>query len=231
MGMDSDFAVLHLWKKTGGLAVMNYSLDLMGHTLEYFEEHHTYVVDGVILPSITQILNVRFEKKYKNVDKLTLRRASQAGTAVHEAIQRLCEDGEVSDLPEIRNFMFLQRKYEFQVLECETPVILSRDAEPIAVGRLDLVLRLGDSIGGADIKRTSTLDKEYLAYQLNLYRIAYRQSYGVEWSFLKGIHLRNDVRRFVDIPINEDIAWQIVDEYMEKHNDKQVLGRIVHTEG
>lgn len=211
--------------------------EINGHTLEYFDDGHIYLVDGVIVPSITQILKIRFGRKYDGVDRETLKRASEAGTAVHEAIERFCKDGEVSDLPELKNFRFLQKQYKFEVLENETPVILFLNDEPISAGRLDMVLKMQmtadqidkngikngksawDAIGGADIKRTSTLDKEYLAYQLNLYRIAYRQSYGVEWEFLRGIHLREDVRKFVNIPINENIAWQLVHEYMEANNE------------
>ena len=65
----------------------------------------------------------------------------------------------------------------------------------------------------ADIKTTSTLDKEYLAYQLNLYRLGYMQSYDEEITKLYGVHLRDDKRKFVEIPINEGIAWDIVGEY------------------
>ena len=118
----------------------------------------------------------------------------------------------------------------FEVVENETPVILYKDNGPIAAGRLDLVIRMRmksdngntgwDAIGGADIKRTSALDKDYLAYQLNLYRIAYRQSYGVEWEFIRGIHLRGeDTRKFVSLPINEEMAWQLVNEYMEANHE------------
>lgn len=198
----------------------DFSQEIGGHTLEFFEDEHLYLVDGVIVPSITQILAHRFGGKYAHVRKDVLERAAQAGTAVHEAIERYCTTGEESDLPELRNFKFLQRQYGFEVIKNEVPVILFRvnDWEPIAAGRLDLVLELGIGVGGADIKRTSTLDKEYLAYQLNLYRIAYRQCYRVEWEFLRAIHLREDVRKFVDIPINEDMAWQLVNDYLEANN-------------
>ena len=77
-----------------------------------------------------------------------------------------------------------------------------------------MVVMLDDQVGIADIKRTSALDKNYLAYQLNLYRIAYRQTYGIEADFLRGIHLREDTRKFVPIPVNEPLAMDLVYEYM-----------------
>jgi len=197
------------------------SWEIGGHVLEYFDDSHTYICDGIILPSITQCLKIRFGKKYEGIDAQTLKRASEAGTETHRAIEEWCKHGKESDLKELHNFKFLQKQYKFTVLENETPVILSIDDEPIFAGRLDLVLMMGDKVGLADIKRVSTLDKDYLAYQLNLYRIAYRQTYGIDIEFLKGVHLREDTRKFVDIPINEKISWDLVDEYRKENHEKE----------
>lgn len=199
---------------------MDFVKEIAGKTLEYFDDEHCYVCDGVILPSITQILKHRFPNKYRGISKETLARAADAGTAVHEAIEHYCTDGEDSTLKELRNFKFLQKQYGFKVLENETPVILFLDGEPIAAGRLDMVLEMDGQIGGADVKRTATLDKEYLAYQLNLYRIAYKQSYGKEWQFLRGFHLRDDTRKFVPIPIDENLTWKLIKMYMEDSNEQ-----------
>lgn len=192
--------------------------NIKGHELEYIDETHTYLVDGVIVPSITQILKIKFGNKYAGIDKDVLQRAADKGTEVHEAIEKLCKTGEVEELKEVKNFIFLQKQYKFEVLDNEVPIILFRNDEPVAAGRLDLVLKIDDKVGGGDIKRTSTLDKEYLAYQLNLYRIGYRQCYGIEWEFLKGFHLREDVRKFVNIPVNENLAWKLVNDYLEMEN-------------
>jgi hypothetical protein len=187
--------------------------EIKGHTLEYIDETHTYLVDGVIVPSITQILKIKFGNKYAEVSAEVLQSAAEKGTAVHKAIENYCKTGEVEDLKEVKNFIFLQKQYRFEVLENEVPIILFKNDEPIVAGRLDMVLKIDDVIGGGDIKRTSVLDKEYLAYQLNLYRIGYKQCYDIEWKFLKGIHLREEKRKFVDLPINEKMAWELVEEY------------------
>lgn len=188
---------------------------IKNHILEYFDDTHTYLVDGVVVPSITQIMNIKFGSKYKDVDKKVLENAANRGTAVHEAIEKYCKTGELDDKKETRNFRFLQKQYKFEVVENEIPVILFKNDEPICAGRLDLVLKMNGEIGGGDIKRTSTLDKEYLAYQLNLYRIGYKQCYDIEWTFLRGLHLRDNTRRFVPIPINEEKAWGLIEEYLE----------------
>ena len=188
---------------------------IKGHTLEYIDDIHQYIVDGVCVPSITQILKIKFKNKYDGVDKEILKKASIKGTAVHEAIERLCKYGEISEYKEIKNFIFLKEKYNFNVLENEIPIILFENEIPIGAGRLDLVIEQDGKIGLADIKRTSTLDKEYLGYQLNLYKIGYEQSYDKKIEFLKGIHLRDEKRKFVDIPINEKMTLELLKEWKE----------------
>ena len=189
---------------------------IKGHILEFDEDIHQYLVDGVCVPSITQIMKIKFGKKYAGVDSNILNKASQKGTEVHKAIESLCKYGEISNLKEVRNFIFLQDKYYFEVVDNEIPIILfDKNGEPIAGGRIDLILKEFEELGLGDIKRTSTLDKEYLAYQLNLYRIGYQQSYGKEIKFLRGIHLREEKRKFVEIPINEEKALELVKEWKE----------------
>lgn len=195
---------------------MNFRTEIKGHELQYREEGHQYTVDGYPVPSITQILKVRFGGMYKNVNEKVLNKAAEHGTMVHSAIENYCVYGQESDLKELRNFLFLMDKNGFYVERNEVPVILFADDVPVAAGRLDLVLSEGGMLGIADIKTTSTLNKEYLAYQLNLYRIAFEQCYEEKIHFLRGIHLKGDTRKYVEIPINEEFAWGIVEEYLNE---------------
>lgn len=189
------------------------SWNINGYTLEYDDESHTYIVDGVIVPSVTQILAVKFGNKYAEIDAATLQRAAERGTAIHEAIETYCKTGIESAIREVHNFRFLQKHYGFNVLENETPIIIIDKSIPKAAGRLDLVLEIKGETALADIKTTATLDKEYLAYQLNLYRIGYMQSYCIDISKLYGVHLKDDKRKLVNIPTNANIAWDIIDQY------------------
>mgnify|MGYP003292930546 CR=1 FL=1 len=198
---------------------MDYITNIAGHELEYIDAGHLYLIDGILVPSITQILAHEFGSKYDHVDRITLQNASEKGTAVHEAIERFCETGEDDPvLRELRNFKWLQREYKFEVLRNEVPVILfGEDGEPIAAGRLDMVIRdENGAIGLADVKRTSKLDKAYLFYQLNLYRIAYEQDYGEKITFLRGIHLREDTRKYVKIGLGDDFPRELIKEYYQE---------------
>lgn len=189
--------------------------EIGGHSLEYIDELHLYLIDGVIAPSVSGILAKKFGHKYDGIDRAVLQRAANEGTRVHESIEKLIAAGEVDDIPEVKSFIWLKEKYGFKVLGSEIPVLLFKDGYPVAAGRLDLVLGNNETQVIADIKRTAVLDKEYVAYQTNIYRIAYQQSYGGEVGELRAIHLRGDIRKYVKLPINERMAWNLIDDYLK----------------
>ena len=37
---------------------------------------------------------------------------------------------------------------------------------------------------------------------------------------MRGLHLRDNTRKFVPIPINERLAWALVEEYMRLENEE-----------
>ena len=187
---------------------------IAGREVEYYEDGHIYLVDGVRLPSITGMLRMRFGGKYAGVSPETLRRAADRGTQVHAAVEAWVKTGAEADLPELRGFRWLTEHAGMTPIRSEVPLVLcDQRGEAIACGRCDLVMRKGADLCGADIKRTSTFDREYVAAQLNLYRIAYRQSWGEEWTRLYGLHLREWMRRLIEVPINEAWAWDYIDEW------------------
>ena len=189
------------------------TFEIKGGFLEYIDETHTYIYNGIVLPSVTQLLKVKFGNKYDGIPQEILERAASRGTELHKAIEDYETQGIESNVPELRNWKFLKRAYKFECIDNEVPIVLFHDGKAVAGGRLDLVIKEGDKIGLGDIKRTATLDKEYLAYQLNLYRIAYQQCYGLNIAFLRGVHLRNDIRKYISLPINENLAKTIIDDY------------------
>ena len=55
--------------------------------LEFIEETHTYLLDGKIIPSATQLLKEIFPLKYDNVPINILEKKSEYGTQVHKFIE------------------------------------------------------------------------------------------------------------------------------------------------
>ncbi len=191
--------------------------NIKGVCLEYDDDSHTYLADGIIVPSVTQLMKVEFGNKYIKAKPNDLKKAAERGTAVHKAIEKWCTEGAEDKSKELRNFKFLMKFHRFEVVDNEVPILIFQEGAPIAAGRLDLVLNMYLDIPAlADIKTTSVLDKDYLGYQLNLYRIGYQQCYDKDIKELYGIHLRDNTRKLVHIPINEDYAWNIVKKYKEK---------------
>ena len=192
------------------------TFSIKGGTLEYFDDTHTYLYDGMMLPSVTQILGVKYKNDYASVPPAVLDNASKRGTAVHKAIENYNNSGYDDGSEAVRNFKFLQKQYGFEVLDSELPIVIFKDDMPIACGRLDMTMLMDGETGIADIKTVSTLNKEKIAYQLNLYRIGLMQSYGVDAKFLKIIHLRDGIRKVIDSPINEGMTWELIDKYLEE---------------
>ena len=197
------------------------TFSIKGGTLEFFPETHTYLYDGLMLPSVTQILGVKFRNDYASVPPAVLNNAAQRGTAVNKAIENYNNLGYDDGSEAVRNFKFLQKQYGFEVLDSELPIVIFKDDMPIACGRLDMTMLMDGETGIADIKTVSALNKEKIAYQLNLYRIGLMQSYGVDAKFLKIIHLRDGIRKVIDSPINEGMTWELIEEFLEKEYEKK----------
>lgn len=199
----------------------DFSTEISGHSLEYIDDTHTYLVDGVIVPSITALCKKRLGDRYPGIPRAVLRKAADRGTEIHKAVETFCKTG-MADREEVFGFRTLVRVYGIIVKSNEIPVILFDGDEPIAAGRLDLVIERGGRKGIADIKTTARLDREYLAVQLNLYAKAYEQSYGEHIELLAGIHLRGDKAKWTEIPINREFVDELIKELKHDRAEREV---------
>lgn len=188
------------------------TFSIKGGTLEFYPETHTYLYDGLMLPSVTEIIDKKFND-YADVPKDILNRAAERGTKVHKQIENFCKSGIDDGSTAIRNFKFLQSQYGFEVLDNELPVVIFENDIPVACGRLDMTIEMDGRVGIADIKTCSALNKPKIAYQLNMYRLGLMQSYGVQAEFLKIIHIRDNIRKFIDMPINEEETYKLIEEW------------------
>ena len=171
---------------------------IKGRQLDFEEDTHTYYVDGQKVESVTQILKKLFPNKYSDINPEVLKRAADRGTQIHRAIEAYC-NGFDDGSSEVKDFNFLRKHYGFVPLENELPIILDFGGKTYG-GRIDLIMQM-NGIALADIKTTSTLDKNYLGYQLNLYKIGIEQCYDYRIDSLYGIHIRDGKRKLVPIPI------------------------------
>ena len=128
------------------------------------QEEHTYTLDGKLLSGVTSLLNRQlFKDKYTGISEVTLCKAAERGSLIHETIEMLEAFGKTeSDIAEVQAYFKLKAEQGREVEENE---YLVSDNEHIA-SSIDVVF---DDYSLADIKTTSKLDKEYVSWQLSIY--------------------------------------------------------------
>lgn len=142
--------------------------------LEYIEEEHLYLYNGIIIPSVSQLLHEKlFKDKYKGIPEYILKTKAIYGSQIHKAIEDL-ENNIEYHLPSvyqelsIEQYLKLKEKHNIEVLEQEKMVCY----KGIYAGRYDMVANVNNELCLIDIKTTAELDLEYLSWQLSLYELA-----------------------------------------------------------
>ena len=139
--------------------------------VEFIKDTHTYLVDGVVVPSVSTILKeVVFSDKYKDVPEFVLQRAATFGTAIHDAI----EHGDSLLLDEEQQAVYdrwlaLKDKHDIQPIHHEQIVHYDKEY----AGTFDMIAMVDGEECLVDVKTTYSLDLEYLSWQLSMYALAY----------------------------------------------------------
>ena len=142
--------------------------------VEFIENGHIYLVDGVITPSVSEILNFIFPDKYSNVPKKILNSKAEYGSRVHEAIECLEEGKTLPSLNylqevSIEQWEKLKTENKIEVIEQEKMVNYGNHY----CGRFDMIANVNGAYSLCDIKTTAKLDKESLSWQLSFYALAH----------------------------------------------------------
>lgn len=188
--------------------------------LKFEDETHSYYFNGKKCISVTQLIHFAFPNKYSGIDEEVLKKAAKKGTYLHETIEMYEKYGiESKEEEEFRNYLYLKSFYQFEVERNEIPIVIQYKNLTVC-GRLDLVLKEKNQIGLGDLKFTATCDIKYLTLQLNLYRLGFKQTYGIDTYFLRGIHLKKNKKQYVEIPIDEKKAYNLLDGYIKNLEEK-----------
>lgn len=190
------------------------------YIVEYLEDTHIYLVNGVVTPSITQLLKKHFPVA-ESIPQNILENARKRGNRVHKEIEDYEHLESIKEpSTELKNYVELKDKYKFNVVDVEKIVVLEKDGQVVACGRLDQLIEIDGELAINDIKSTYKLNYEYLYHQTNLYRIAHNQTYGTKIKKCYATHLKGATAKFQSIPCNDAIVAKIIDEYLETHKEE-----------
>jgi hypothetical protein len=161
-------------------------------TVEYDDPSHTYRVNGVVFPSVSQV--IAFFCDFSRVKPDVLERKRQIGRATHKCIE-LHADGAL-DLDSIDPAV--QPYFDSWLKFIATKPVLIVDAEKIVyskthrvAGRLDLVGVMDDTLWLLDAKCVDKMSPE-TALQTAAYAELYRETTGTKIAKRGGLQLQPD---------------------------------------
>lgn len=199
----------------------------MKNEIEYLDDVHSYLIDGVLVPSVSELIRFKFPDAYKGIPEKILKQKASYGTKVHDYIQRFIDKEFTLDELKQKNidpnikiaveqFEELRKKWAFQIKDMEKIVHYKNKY----AGRYDI--KTIDNLI-IDIKTTSSLHEEWLALQLGLYQMAEDISSGISYCIWLP---KGKAGKVVAInPWTHNECKELLDEY-EKHitNNWCVLG-------
>ena len=154
--------------------------------IEFFEDSHEYLVNGIATPSTTQLMHMmeEFSNMYKGVSKKVLMKKAAYGDYVHECVERI---GKGLPIPDefnwksfegiaVKRYMTLAVENDIHVDSSEQLIAyIDDDGLPLVAGKYDLLGTVKSEKALIDIKTTAKYDPVYLKVQLNAYRICLEQ--------------------------------------------------------
>ena len=152
------------------------------------EEDHTYWLGDMQLQGITGMLGRQlFPSKYDAVPEHVLKAAAERGSRIHSEIESFDLFG-IPTSEESRWYADLKRKHGFEVVDSEYIV---SDNKHFA-SAIDKVMEYNGEICLGDVKTTYSLDKEYISWQLSIYKYLFElQNPDIKVGKLYAIWVRN----------------------------------------
>lgn len=158
--------------------------------IEFFEDRHEYLVDGMATPSTTQLMHCmpEFSQMYRGVSNSVLMKKAKYGDGVHECIERV---GKGFDLPSdfnwksyeglaVKRYLQLAVEHDIHIDSSEQTICYMDDGEPLVAGKYDLLGSVKGERSLIDIKTTAKYDPVYLKVQLSTYKVCLEQMTGNE---------------------------------------------------
>lgn len=201
--------------------------------LKFYDKGHRYELDGVEIPSVSEISRFASREVYGNdISKYVLDKACERGTAVHKATEELDKTGKCEILPEYVEYLnaYVKFRKDFNIKEytyIEKPLA---DKKMGYAGTLDRVYKIDEDFAKAvkkhcktdiseiigdyaiiDLKTSSTVKKQLAQIQLPAYsnllcpRIIFSPRSLDCVGFLGILHLKKD-GKYKLTPYEDDLS-------------------------
>jgi hypothetical protein len=181
--------------------------------IEFIEESHTYLVDGVIVPSVTQIMKPMSEAYYADIPSFVLNNAAGRGTRVHKTIEMYEKTGEMSTdedvIPFLKNYLVAKKIHGFQPVEIEFQL-----TEGTFAGTIDMLAEMDKELVIIDLKATSKFNKSLAEVQLAGYvELCEKNKKYVGKTYI--LHLTKDTFKLHKVEPNYATWIDLKNEYFE----------------
>lgn len=195
--------------------------------LKFFDEGHRYELDGIELPSVSEISRFASREVYGNdISKYVLDKACERGTAVHKATEELDKTGKCEISPEYVEYLnaYVKFRNDFNIKKyayIEKPLA---DEETGYAGTLDRVYVIDEDFAKAvkkqcktdisefigqyaiiDLKTSSTVKKQLAQIQLPAYSNLLCSALSNCADFLGILHLKKD-GKYKLTPYEDDLS-------------------------
>ena len=178
--------------------------------LDFREEGHIYRLNGVIIPSVTTIIEPVSNATYGRIDSFVLAKAASKGTAVHKAIEEYNEFGFVDAEDEYSGYTDAYIKWH----ESVNPKVLASEIKVYHklmryAGTVDMIAEINGEVWLIDHKTSyKAIDKNY-RLQLEAYCQAL-STHGVIINRKAVLHLHNDGKyNVIEYPLKDAEAWRV----------------------
>jgi hypothetical protein len=182
-------------------------MNLVQSNVIYDHAMHDYSLNGIHLSGVTNVINEYIcPNKYADIPERILEIAKEKGTRIHEQIELLISgftmdeyDDEVASFERWRTEGGKARNLLSEYLVSDNTTYATM---------IDIVECIDDIYNIYDVKTTSTLDKEYVRWQLSICAYLMElQNPGIVIGKLSAIHLRGKDIQVVEV---ERISTEII---------------------
>lgn len=164
--------------------------------VKFRESDHTYWLSDRQLISVTQLMKKHgLSADYSAVKADILNAKAERGSLIHKEIEEFINFAEEGFTDELDSFKTLIKEHKIIPTSSETIV-----HDDLVAGTIDVIGQCPSGRIIADVKTTSTLHKDALAWQLSIYEYLFQKVHpGANVSALFGIHLNGTSAKLVEV--------------------------------